>query len=249
MLTDPIFWLCAVPAVLIYGISKGGFGGSIAVLSVLLMTFIMTPTQAAAILLPILCVMDLFVVWTYRGTFDRTALHLLLPGAMVGILAGYLGADRMDDDAMRVMIGVISLVFCLKSWLDWPPGAGREHGVASGALLGTLAGFTSFNIHAGGPPFSMYLLPKKLDPLVFAGTAGIFFAVVNYVKLVPYYYLDQLIMDNLLISLALMPLAPVGVKLGHFMVRRINTQWFYRVCFFFLFVVGLKLLFEGFGLL
>jgi uncharacterized protein len=213
MISDPFFYLFAVPAVLIYGISKGGFGGSIAVLSVLLMTFVVSPTQAAGILLPILCVMDLFVMWTYRGVFDRTSLKMLLPGAMVGIVAGYLTVDIMNDDAMRIMIGAISLAFCLKTWLDWPRGAGREHGAVSGTILGTMAGFTSFSIHAGGPPFGMYLLPKRLDPLLFAGTAGIFFAVVNYVKLVPYYYLDQLRMDNLVLSLILMPLAPIGVLL------------------------------------
>lgn len=249
MLTDPLFYLCAVPAVLIYGISKGGFGGSIAVLSVLLMTFVVSPTQAAAILLPILCVMDLFVLKTYRGVYDGRALAIMLPGAMLGIAIGYLGADVMNDDAMRLMIGIISIVFCIRAWLDWPPGAGREHHASSGAVLGAVAGFTSFNIHAGGPPFSMYLLPKRLDPLLFAGTAGIFFAVVNYVKLLPYYLLDQLRVENLAVSLVLMPLAPVGVKLGHFLVRRIDTTLFYRVCYFFLLVVGVKLLFEGMGVL
>ncbi len=218
-------------------------------MSVPLMTFVVSPTRAAAILLPILCVMDLFVVRTYRGTYDARALKLLLPGAMTGILIGYLGAGMMNDDAMRVMIGVISLLFCITSWLDWPRGAGREHNAAGGAIFGTLAGFTSFNIHAGGPPFGMYLLPKRLDPLVYAGTAGIFFAVVNYVKLVPYYLLDQLRTDTLVLSLTLVPLAPIGVKLGHFLVRRIDARLFYLVCYFFLFIVGIKLLFEGLGYL
>jgi uncharacterized membrane protein YfcA len=249
MLNDPLFYVFAVPAVLIYGISKGGFGGSIAVLSVVLMTFVVTPTHAAAILLPILCVMDLFVLWTYRGIFELTSLKILLPGAMLGILVGYLSADTLNDDAMRIMIGSLSLLFCLKTWFGWPHGAGRRHSRLSGTVFGTLSGFTSFHIHAGGPPFGMYLLPKRLEPLIFAGTAGIFFAVVNYVKLVPYYVLDQLRADNLVISLVLMPLAPVGVKLGHFLVKRTSTVWFYRICYFFLFVVGVKLVIEGFGYL
>jgi uncharacterized membrane protein YfcA len=247
MFDDPLFFLCTIPAVLLYGISKGGFGGSIAVLSVPLMTFVMTPTQAAAILLPILCAMDIVVVWTYRGVFEPASLKILLPGAMAGIVAGYLAAGSMSDDLMRVMVGGISIVFCLKSWLNWPAGAGREHNRVTGTVLGAVSGFTSFNIHAGGPPFGMYVLPKRLDPLFYAGTAGIFFAVVNYVKLVPYYFLDQLVTDNLLLSLVLMPLAPIGVRLGHYLVKRTDPLWFYRICYFFLFVVGIKLLFEGLG--
>ncbi|GJL83037.1 MAG: UPF0721 transmembrane protein [marine bacterium B5-7] len=249
MISDPIFYLFSIPAVLIFGISKGGFGGNIAVISVLLMTFIMSPTQAAAILLPILCVMDLFVVWTYRGMYDPLSLKILLPGAMAGILIGYLTVDLLDDDAMRIIIGVISLVFCLNAWLKWPPGAGQKHNRASGTLLGTASGFISFSIHAGGLPFSIYLLPKRIEPLLFAGTAGIFFAVVNYVKLIPYYHLGQLTTDNLWLSLTLMPLAPIGVKVGHYLVKRINTKLFYQIAYFFLFAVGVKLLFEGLGIL
>ena len=67
MLTDPAFYLVSVPAVLLYGIAKGGFGGAVAVLSVPLMALVMSPTQAAAVLLPILVVMDAFVVRTYWG--------------------------------------------------------------------------------------------------------------------------------------------------------------------------------------
>ncbi|KAA3630696.1 MAG: sulfite exporter TauE/SafE family protein [Proteobacteria bacterium] len=249
MLDDPSFYLFAVPAVLIYGISKGGFGGSIAVLAVLLMTFVTTPTRAAAILLPILCVMDVFVVWTYRGVYESTSLRILLPGALIGILAGYLAVDTMNDDAMRIMIGALSVAFCMQSWLDWPRGAGRRHNAISGTALGIASGFTSFSIHAGGPPFGMYMLPKRLEPLLYAGTAGIFFAVVNYVKLVPYYLLDQLRLDNLVVSVVLMPLAPIGVKLGHYLVKKSNTRLFYGICYSFLMVVGLKLLFEGFGYL
>ncbi len=249
MLTDPVFYLYSIPAILIFGISKGGFGGSIAVLSVLLLSFVVTPTQAAGILLPILCVMDLFVVHAYRGVYDMTSLRILLPGALIGIGIGYLTIDMLDDDAIRVMVGAIAVAFCLQSWLRWPAGAGRRHNRLAGAALGTAAGFTSFSIHAGGPPFSMYLLPKRLDPMLFAGTAGIFFAVVNYVKLVPYYFLDQLSAENLAVSLVLMPLAPVGVRLGHWLVRHTDTRVFYAVCYTFLLIVGAKMLFEGLGYL
>lgn len=245
MLTDPAFYLVSIPAVLLYGIAKGGFGGAVAVLSVPLMALVMPPTQAAAILLPILVVMDAVVVKTYWGLFDRRALQLLLPGALVGVVVGYLTADAMNDHYMRVLIGVLSLVFGAQSLFGLQSRASREHRVVSGTSFGVLAGFTSFSIHAGGPPFTMYLLPKQLSPLLFAGTAGIFFAVVNLVKLVPYYTLGQFTSDNLLYSLVLIPLAPLGVKLGHFLVTRSQPGFYYRVISFFLLVVGAKLLWEG----
>lgn len=244
MLADPWFYLVSIPAVLLYGIAKGGFAGPVAILAVPMMSLVMSPTQAAAILLPILVVMDALVVKTYWGTYDGRALRLMLPGALVGITLGYLAAEAMSDDLMRILIGVVSLLFGLQNLFALRTRSG-EHNPVSAGLFGTLAGFTSFSIHAGGPPFTMYLLPKGLHPLLFAGTAGIFFAVVNAVKVVPYALLGQFDGDNLLASLILVPMAPLGVKIGHYLVRRSSPGFYYRVISFFLMVLGAKLLWDG----
>lgn len=245
MFSDPWFYLTSIPAVLLYGLAKGGFGGSISVLAVPIMALVMPPTQAAAILLPILVVMDAFVVKTYWGRFDRTALHYLLPGALLGIAIGFFTAGAMNDDYMRILIGALALMFGVQQLLGWSSRASRSHNPVAGGVLGTLAGFTSFSIHAGGPPFTMYLQPKQLSPLLFAGTAGIFFAVVNVVKLVPYFALGQFTPGNLAYSLLLVPLAPLGVKIGHELVKRSGASFYYTVISFFLVVIGLKLLWEG----
>ena len=245
MLTDPWFYLVSVPAVLIFGIVKGGFGGSIAIIAVPLMALVMPPTQAAAILLPILLLMDVLVVKTYWGRFDRRALKLLIPGAVAGVGIGYLTAGAMNEHYMRILIGVLSLAFGLQSLFGLQSFTGRAHHGGSGTFFGALAGFTSFSIHAGGPPFTMYLMPKQLSPVLFAGTAGIFFAAVNAVKLVPYYALGQFSADNLSYSLVLAPLAPVGVKVGHYLVRRSTPSFYYAVINVALVLVGAKLLWDG----
>jgi uncharacterized membrane protein YfcA len=245
LLTDPWFYLASVPAVLLFGIVKGGFGGPIAIISVPVMALVMPPTQAAAILLPILVVMDLLVVKAYWGVFDRRALQLLLPGALAGVAIGYLSAGAMNEHYMRILIGLLSLVFGLQSLFGLQALSGKQHHGVSGNLYGALAGFTSFSIHAGGPPLTMYLMPKQLSPLLFAGTAGLFFAVVNVVKLVPYYALGQFDSQNMLYSLILVPLAPLGVKIGHYLVRRSTPTFYYQVVSIALVLVGAKLLWDG----
>jgi uncharacterized membrane protein YfcA len=245
LLSDPWFYLVSVPAVLIFGIVKGGFGGSIAIIAVPLMALVMPPTQAAAILLPILVLMDMLVVKTYWGRFDRRALLLLIPGAVVGVGIGYLTAGAMNEHYMRSLIGLLSLAFGLQNLFGLQGFSGREHHAGSGGFFGALAGFTSFSIHAGGPPFTMYLMPKQLSPVLFAGTAGIFFAAVNAVKLVPYYALGQFNTDNLADSLVLAPLAPVGVKVGHYLVQRSTPSFYYAVVNAALVLVGAKLLWDG----
>jgi uncharacterized membrane protein YfcA len=245
LLSDPAFYLVSVPAVLLYGIAKGGFGGAVAILAVPLMALQMSPTLAAAILLPILVVMDMVVIYSYRGQYDGLALRLLLPGALLGIALGYFLADTMNESLMRLLVGVVAMVFGLQSLFGWLSTLGREHERFAATFFGALSGFTSFSIHAGGPPLTMYLLPKQLAPMLYAGTAGLFFAAVNLTKMPLYFALGQFSSQTLWYSLALVPFAPVGVLIGRQLVRLSNPRIYYRVISLFLVLVGLKLMYDG----
>lgn len=245
MITDPFFYLCAIPAILIFGLAKGGFGGGIAVVSVPLMTLAISPVQAAGILLPILIIMDVVALWSFRGQWSKLNLRLTLPGAVVGIIIGAFTFRYLSEDAIRIMIGVIAVAFCLNYWLKPTLDKKAEPSILHGSLWGTVAGFTSFGIHAGGPPLSIYLLPQKMEKTLLMGTFAVFFAAVNAVKIIPYAWLGQFDKTNLLTAAVLAPLAPIGVRLGYFLLHKISEQLVYRLCYFFLFVVGIKLLYDG----
>jgi uncharacterized membrane protein YfcA len=101
--------------------------------------------------------------------------------------------------------------------------------------------------HAGAPPYQVYALSQGLDKRVYTGSSVIFFAVVNAVKLIPYASLGQLHLTNLKTSLIMMPLAPVGVLIGVWLLKRINQAAFMNIMYVLIFVVGLKLLWDGFG--
>ena len=174
-------------------------------------------------------------------------MRLLLPGALLGLLIGYLLADRMNEDYMRILIGLLSLVFGIQQLLGLQSHQAGQHHRGAAGFFGTLAGFTSFSIHAGGPPFTMYLLPKKLHPMIYAGTAGVFFAVVNVTKLLPYASGGVCSTENLLYSLVLVPLAPLCVYIGRYLVKISGPGFYYKDISFFLLVIGVKLLWEGFA--
>jgi uncharacterized membrane protein YfcA len=246
MITDSTFYILAAIAVVLVGISKSGFGSGIGVLGVPLIAIVIPPPQAAAIMLPLLCVMDIFNVIHYRTRFDRANLFILVPAALIGILFGTFTFRYLTDAHIRILLGVISILFVINffvgrrnSYQKTEPNRGK------GSIWGAIAGFTSFGVHAGGPPVNIYLLPQKLDKTIFVGTTVVFFAIINYVKLVPYALLGQLNSDNLLTSLVLAPLVPLGVWLGIKLHDRVNESLFYNLAYFFLFVTGVKLLYEG----
>lgn len=245
MITDPFFYLCAIPAVLIFGIAKGGFGGGIAVISVPLMALAISPVQAAAILLPVLLVMDAVALWSFRGQWHRANLQIMLPGAIVGIALGALFFRYLSEDAVRILIAAVALLFTGNYFIKRQDTAARQPSVVKGSFWGMIAGFTSFGIHSGGPPANIYLLPQQLEKSLLMGTFAVFFAIVNVVKLVPYAALGQLDHTNLMTSLALIPFAPIGVRLGYWMLHRVDQKTIYNLCYFFLAVAGLKLLQEG----
>ena len=251
MLGDPWFYAVSVPAVLLFGIAKGGFGGGLAVMSVPLMSLVMSPLQAAAILLPILCFMDLMTLHAYRGRWDWRELRILLPASLLGIALGTLLFDVLSAAAIKLIIGCIALWFTAHHFLmqkhvrgETPDYVPRKFA----ALGGGVAGFTSMIAHAGGPPISMYLLRRPMDRTQFVANTAVFFAFTNYVKLLPYGWLGQLQTDNLLLSAVLAPLAPIGIWLGVWMHRRVTDRFFFRFAYALLFVVALKLIYDGFGL-
>lgn len=245
MINDPFFYFCAIPAILIFGMAKGGFGGGIAVVSVPLMSLAISPVQAASILLPILVVMDAVALWSFRGQWDKSNLKIILPGAMLGIVIGSIGFRYLSEDMIRILIGFIAVGFCLNYWFKPVTQAQRGPDRLRGSIWGAVAGFTSFGIHAGGPPINIYLLPQRLEKTLLMGTIAIFFAVVNVVKLIPYSLQGSFDYTNLLTAAILMPVAPVGVRLGYYLLHKVSEQLIYRICYFFLFVVGVKLLFDG----
>lgn len=248
MITDPWFYAVAVPAVLLVGISKGGFLSGIAVIGVPFLTLAISPVQAAAIMLPILIGMDVVGVWAYRKSFDKRSIMILLPAAALGITIGFFTAAYVSEAHVRLLIGLIALTFSLDYWIRKRPSA-AGHSVLKGGFWGTVCGFTSFVSHAGGPPFQMYMLPLSLPPRIYAGTAAILFACVNLIKVPPYFLLGQFTYENMMTVLVLLPLAPIAMLTSIWLVRRIPQEPFYRLAYGCLVLVSLKLIWDGASIL
>lgn len=245
MIDIPLFYLVAIPAVLIVGISKGGFGGGLGLLAVPMMSFVISPIQAAAIMLPILCLMDIFGVLRFRRFADWSHLSILLPAALFGILLGTFSFHYLNEAQIKLMIGAVAMAFVLNHVRGKGKDEAKPRSVWRGGFWGIIGGFTSFGVHAGGAPLNIYLLPLKLDKSAFVGTTVIFFTAVNYIKLVPYFWLGQFTTDTLMTALVLAPLAPLGVYIGSFLHHRVDERWFYKFCYGLLALAGIKLLFDG----
>ena len=240
-----LFFLAAIPAAMLVGFSKGGLP-VVGMLGVPVLSLATSPVRAAALLLPIYVVTDMFGLWAYRHQFDRRNLAILIPAASVGIGIGWATAFIVSERFVTLLVGLIGLSFCLNYWLAARrKTAPRPADLPRGLFWGTVSGFTSFVSHAGAPPYQMYVLPQRLEKMVYAGTTTILFAVVNAVKLVPYWALGQLSPANLKLAVWLLPGAIAATFAGVWLVRIIPQALFYRLVIFALFLVSLKLIFDA----
>jgi uncharacterized membrane protein YfcA len=242
------FYPVAILAIVLTGMAKGGFGTGAGGLAVPLMSIFIAPPEAAGIMLPILCAMDVFGVHAYRGSWSREHLRALVPGALAGIGIGALAFGALPVNAIRLLIGLIAVAFALNSWFALTARIASRlsrPGRGAGAFWGAVSGFTSTLAHAGGPPFAVYMLPQRLDKTLLVGTSAVFFLIVNYVKLVPYAFLGQLNAANLTTSLIFAPLAPLGIWLGVWLHRRVSESAFYNVSYSLLLATGTKLIWDA----
>lgn len=246
IITQPLFYAFAIPAVIFLGLAKGGFSG-VATAATPLLALYLPPLEAAALLLPILLCQDVISVKVYWHEWSVWNVKVLLPGAALGVALGWLFASYVSDDAVRVLIGITALAFVANVWLHTEYDLPQQSTVPSGLFWGAISGFASFASQGGGPPFQVYTLPQQMPKMVFVGTAAIFFAAVNLMKIVPYFMLAQFSAKNFSTSLALLPIAVLANFAGIWMIKSVPTALFYRITYILLFILGCVLLWQGVG--
>ena len=242
---EPLFWLAAVPMVFLTGLAKGGFSGGVASLATPMLALTVPVPQAAAIMLPLLLVMDvggLQQLWRLR---DRALVRLLVPFGLLGVGIGALMFGVLPAPALSGVVGALTLVFVARRVLFAPRAGAAPVSARVGRLLAVLSGFTSFLIHAGGPPVQAYVLPLRLAPLVSGASLAVYFAAINLAKVGPYAVLGLLDLRNMATAALLVPVAAAGVWVGVRLLHRVNSTWFYRVTYTGMFLAGVKLLSDG----
>ena len=239
------FYAIGALAAFLVGASKGGLP-MVSVLGVPVMALVMPPVAAAAVLLPVYIVSDMVGLWAYRKQYDKRNMVILLPPMIFGVGVGWATASVTREWMVTLLVGVIGLFYCVTAVMkrhDAPP---QPADVPRGLFWGTIAGFTSFVSHTGGPPYQMYVLPQKLEKMVFAGTGTITFAIINAVKLVPYWALGQFNPGNLELAAILSPVSIAGALLGYKVTALIPEKLFFRLVETALAVISVKLIFDAF---
>ena len=240
-----LFFIAVVPAIILFGIAKSGLGGSIALISIPLMTIAMPLTEALGIILPILIFSDFIATYKYRKEFDLGTLKLIVPFAALGIVIGSFTFSYFSEDLLKFIIGLMGFLFAGHYFLfKKNKEAKSEKNLIKGGICSTIAGFTSFCVHAGGTPTSIYLLPLRMRKEIYVGTRIIFFTFVNIIKLPLYINLSMTNLETFKQSVILFPVALLGILIGYKLLKIIEEKLFYNILYALIFVTSTKLLYD-----
>ena len=239
------FWVVAVIAAVFTGIGKGGLP-MIGTLTVPMLSLVISPVAAAGMILPVYILSDLFGLYAYRHDWDKRVLMIACVSMTLGVALGWATARLIPEAAVTVLLGVIAVAFSLNQLLRkvviTQP---RRAEWGSGLFWCTIAGFTSFVSHSGGPPYQIWTLPLGMKKAVFAGTSTIAFSYINAIKLVPYFFLGQINLESIEVAVMLMPIAAVSVFIGVWVVKRLPEKLFFTIVTWSLLVIGVQLIWKG----
>ena len=247
MENELIFWFVAIFAAISVGLSKGGLP-VVAGLAVPSLSLFMSPIAAAGLLLPVYIVTDVFALLFYRKDFNHNVLKIGIAGMTIGVLIGWITAHLVIEWVVTVFIGLMGSAYAVRQILSELQSTKKVYPLnkKKGMFWCTIAGFTSFISHNGGPPWQIFVLPIGLSKSVYVGTSVIAFSYVNAIKIPPYYFLGQMNFDTLRIAFYLLLPASVAVYLGYRLVKIIPEKLFFTIVSWALLLISLKILWDGF---
>lgn len=231
-------------AAFVIGVSKTGFSG-ISLVGVYLLSQAYGARDQSGLALPMLIAADLMVYQGFRSHGSWKEVWRLLPPCLVGVIAGAVLLNKLDNATARPWIGGIILAMAallplrarfprMAAWLATAPVFAFAMGFAGG-LATTLA-------NAAGPIISIYLLARGLGKMDLLGTGARFFLLVNVIK-VPFLAVQGLIGPSTLwINLWALPAILLGVAVGRAIVHKVPEKWFSWMILVFSIYGGFSLL-------
>jgi uncharacterized protein len=228
------------------GLSKSGLTGMGALVTPILSLAMPTVVLAVGVSLPMLIVGDAFAIYAYRGEWDWKLVRRLLPGALLGVLAGTLLLTNLPTRALQLGLALFTLVVVAYRFvgdvirqLRYRPQP--WHGPAAG----TLTGIASALFNVGGPPFNAYMLLQKLPPRTFVATTAIFFGMLNLMK-VPGFLMAGVIDLPLLTSMWwVFVFIPLGSLAGRELIKHIDHRMFEAVIVLLLLLTSALLIWQS----
>ena len=221
-------WVLICTAAFILGLAKAGLKG-IDMLNVTIMAIVFGGKASTGIVLPLLCVADIFAVSYYNRHAQWKHFWKIIPWMAAGILIGvYVGKDLNEAVFRKIMAMIIIFTVVIMIVMEFRKTTKVPTHPMFVASTGLVAGFTTMLGNLAGAFANIYFLAMRMSKNDFIGTAAWVFLVINLFKL-PFqvFYWKNITATSLQTDLVLLP-AP-GFWAGLKIVARIKDDNYRKI--------------------
>jgi uncharacterized protein len=218
-------WVLILLAAFIIGLSKAGLKG-IDMMNVTIMAIVFGGKASTGVVLPLLCVADIWAVIYYNRHAQWPHFWRLIPWMMVGVLVGvYVGKDLNEVFFRKIMAVIIILTVVIMIILEIRKTAVIPANKFFVLTMGLVSGFTTMLGNLAGAFSNIYFLAMRIPKNDFIGTAAWVFLVINLFKL-PFqvFYWKNITVPTLQTDLMLLPALILGFWAGIKIVARIKDE-------------------------
>jgi uncharacterized protein len=233
-------WLMMLGGTAVIGMSKAGIKG-IDMLNVTLMALVFGGKASTGVVLPLLCLADIFAVFYYKRHVQWEHFWKLLPPMFVGVVLGvYIGKDVDERVFKKIMAVIIVLTVIIMLVLEKAKDLKVPKGYKFSTFMGLVSGVATMLGNLAGAFSNIYFLALRMSKNDFIGTAAWVFLVINLSK-VPFQIFTWKNIDasTLGIDLYLIPALIVGFFIGVKLVGKINEVLFRRMILALTFLGGI----------
>lgn len=221
-----IGWCSGILAAMLIGMGKTGLSGA-GNIAIPLMAILFGGKPSTGIILPLLCMADIFGVWYYHRHAEWKYILKLLPWALLGVIVAAFIGNFISDKLFKDIIGITVLVSVLLMFLqdfrkDLFHVPGKWWYSASFGLAG---GFTTMIGNAAGPVMAIFLQSMRLPKNIYIGTGAWFFLIINYSK-IPLQVIvwNNITWNTIIFDVLLLPAIALGAFMGVKLVKIIPEK-------------------------
>jgi uncharacterized protein len=218
---------------LIAAIVNGALGYGFSSLTVPMALLFLTNRVLNPALVLIEVVLNAYVLFVNRDSISAVWRRMLpiIVGLAPGVLIGTLLVARVNPSWIKLytFVGLIPLILVQAAGYRRPIKSERGAGLVFGGGLGVLYSVTTIS----GPPLAVMLSNQGFVKREFRAALGLVRLAESLMTAVAYYYAGMFTLTSARLSLQILPSLAIGVPLGAYLLRRIHTETFRRVCMSF----------------
>ena len=239
MTLEPVF-VAALGVVFVAALSRSTFGFGEALISMPLLSILFSTNAAAPwVALNSVTISAAILVRDWRQVQFTGAWRLIL-AAWVGIPVGLLLLDRIDEEAVKLLLAAVVILFGIYQLAQ--PGLFRLRDDRFAGFFGFLAGILGGAYNTAGPVLVIYAASRRWRPADFRATIQAFSLPTSLLIIAGHGFTGRLNAQVWWYFAQSAPVTLSAVLLGHWLHKRVRPEAFAKWVYLLLIALGIALI-------